>query len=70
MRTVLVLIFLLLAVYFALENQAPTTVVLGPFAISQSVGIVVISTFIIGVLAGRAITLPSAISKRVSKASG
>ena len=43
MRTVLVLIFLLLMVFFALENQLQTTVILGPFAITQSVAIIVIS---------------------------
>ena len=67
MRTVLVLIFLLLMVFFALENQLQTTVILGPFAITQSVAIIVISTFIVGVIIGRAVTLPRAIQGRISK---
>jgi|GEM_PF-5491563 len=67
MRTVLVLVFLLLMVFFALENQLQTTVILGPFAITQSVAIIVISTFIVGVIIGRAVTLPRAIQGRISK---
>ncbi len=67
MRTVLVLVFLLLMVFFALENQLQTTVIVGPFAITQSVAIIVISTFIIGVIIGRAVTLPRAIQGRISK---
>lgn len=65
MRTVLVFVLALLIVLFAMDNQMETTVILGPFAVQQSVAIVVISTFILGVITGRAATLPKAISKKV-----
>ena len=57
MRMVLVLIFLIVMVVFALENQSQAIVNLGPFAVEESLGIIIIVTFVIGVFIGRSLTV-------------
>lgn len=57
MRLVLMLVFLFVMVVFALENQSPALVNFGPFSIEESMGIIVIVTFVVGVFIGRSLTV-------------
>ena len=59
MRTVLAFLLALLTVLFALENQGPMDLNLGPYEIHGSVAIILIGTFIFGVITGVLAMSPS-----------
>ena len=59
MRTVLAFLLALLTVLFALENQNPMDLNLGPFEIQGTVAIILIGTFIFGIITGVLAMSPS-----------
>ena len=64
MRTILAFVLALVTVLFALDNQTPMTIILGPFEITETVAIIVIGTFIFGIVTGIVATLPNNIKRR------
>ncbi|MEZ4701623.1 MAG: LapA family protein [Rhodothermales bacterium] len=64
MRTILAFALALITVLFGFENQTKINIQLGPYAIEGTVAVILISTFIIGILTGILATLPSSIRRR------
>ncbi len=67
MRTILAFGLVLIAVQFALNNQVECTIPwLGPYSIeNENIGVIVLVTFVLGIITGLALTLPNKINKRV-----
>ena len=63
MRTVLAFLLALITVLFALENQNSMDLVLGPYEIHGSTAIILIGTFIFGVVTGVLAMTPSSYSR-------
>ena len=64
MRTILAFALALVTVLFAFDNQTQMSIFLGPFEIIESTAIIIISTFIFGIITGIAATLPNNIKRR------
>ena len=64
MRTILAFLLALLTVLFAFENADPMEIQFGPYQIQGSEAIVLIGTFIFGIITGILATLPSNIKRR------
>lgn len=64
MRTILAFVLALVTVLFAMDNQTQMILNIGPFQIEQSVAIIIISTFIFGIITGISATLPNAYKRR------
>ena len=67
MRIILAFVLALITVLFAMDNQTEMVLNIGPFELRESVAIIVISTFILGVITGLSATLPSAYKRRMAK---
>ena len=67
MRTILAFILALITVLFAKDNQAEMILNLGPFELRESVSIIIICTFILGVITGLSATLPGVYKRRMAK---
>ncbi len=59
MRTILAFLLALITVLFALENQSSMSLNLGPYEINGSTAIILIGTFIFGVITGVLAMSPS-----------
>ena len=64
MRTILAFALALMTVLFATENSGTMNIQLGPYEISGSITIILISTFIFGIITGVLATLPGNIKRR------
>ena len=64
MRTILAFALALVTVLFASENQSTIDIQFGPYQIEGSVAIILIGTFIFGIVTGIVATLPSNIKRR------
>jgi hypothetical protein len=54
----------LITVLFGFENQTQINIRLGPYEIQGTVAVILISTFIIGIIAGIIATLPASLRRR------
>ena len=64
MRTILAFALALVAVLFAFQNQGPMRIQIATYEISGSVAIILIGTFIFGIITGIVATLPSNYKRR------
>ena len=64
MRTILAFALALITVLFAFENTDSMIINFGPYEISGSVAIILIGTFIFGIITGIIATLPSNYKRR------
>jgi uncharacterized integral membrane protein len=64
MRTILAFALALITLLFGFENQRLVNIQLGPYTIEGTVAVIMISTFIFGILTGILATLPSSIRRR------
>lgn len=64
MRTILAFALALITVLFAFENQNQMDIKLGPYEITGSVAIILIGTFIFGIITGIVATLPNNYKRR------
>jgi uncharacterized integral membrane protein len=64
MRTILAFALALITVLFAFVNQNAMDIKLGPYEIHGSVAVILIGTFIFGIITGIVATLPSSYKRR------